>query len=379
MALAPLAELAQSYFDVRWHLDPVAATRAGVPHYDDRFGRFAAEALRPHLAALKSVTGALEELEPPDLDTEIDRTAVLNDARVLLYRCDRERVFTRDPAQWTRRIADGLTIAREPAALLARLADLPAFLDDARSALVEPVGLFADTALAELAEAEAAARQAAERADAPAEVLGPALAALAAFRGDLERWSLGGPGRYAAGEDAFNFHLHYEHALRDTAPELWRYGHRMMEELEAAGAAPPRAAEPLPELAVPEQGSLVRRLVRTPLTVEGWALCREESPEQLLRQAVAVLLDVGLHTRGMSVADGVALLATHHATDGDAALALVRRTAAAPTYTLCAAVGRRELVRLREAFPSTAAFAAAVRPYGALPVSLMRWGLGLGE
>jgi hypothetical protein len=81
----------------------------------------------------------------------------------------------------------------------------------------------------------------------------------------------------------------------------------------------------------------------------------------------------------MSVADGLALLETHHAMDRAAALALVRRTAAAPTYTLCAAVGRRELLRVREGFPSAAAFAAAVRPYGGLPVSLMRWGLGLGE
>jgi uncharacterized protein (DUF885 family) len=379
MALAPLEELAQSYFDLRWHLDPVAATRAQVPHYDDRFGRFAAEALRPHVAALKSLTGALEEIEPEDLDAEIDRTALLNDARVLLYRCERERVFARDPAQWTRRIADGLTLGREPAAILARLTDLPAFLDDARAALVEPVGLFAETALAQLPAAETAARHAADRADAPSDVLSPALAGLAAFRGDLERWAQGGPGHYAAGEDAFNFHLHYEHALRDTAPELWRYGHRLMEELEAAGAAPSQVAESLPDLVVPDEASLVRRLVRTPLTVDGWALWREASPERLLREAVAVLLDVGLHTRGMSVADGIALLATHHALDREAALALVRRTAAAPTYTLCPAVGRRELLRLREAFPSAAALAAAVRPYGALPVSLMRWGLGIGE
>ncbi len=378
MALAPLTELAQSYLDLRWHLDPVAATRAGVLHYDGRFGRFAAEALRPHLAALKSLTGALEELEPPDLDSEIDRTALLNDMRVLLYRCERERVFTRDPAQWTRRMTDGLTLAREPADLVARLADLPAFLDDARAALSEPVGLFAETALVELGEAERAARAAADRAAAPTDVLSPALAALAAFRGDLERWARAGHGQFAAGEDAFNFHLHYEHALRDTAPELWRYGHRLMEELEAAGAAP-RAAEPLPELAVPEQDSLARRFVRTPLTVDGWALCREATPARLLRQAVAVLLDVGLHTRGLSVADGLALLETHHATDRAAALALVRRTAAAPTYALCAAVGRRELLRVREGFPSAAAFAAAVRPYGGLPVSLMRWGLRLGE
>lgn len=350
MALALLAELAQSYFDVRLHLDPPSGAR---------FGRFSADALRPHLAALKALTGALEELEPPDLDSEIDRTALLNDVRVLLYRCERERVFARDPAQWLQRVIDGA----EPD----RLADLPAFLDDAREALLAPVGLFAATALELLDDAKAAVQQ--ER---------QALAALADFAADLERWSQGGPGHFAAGEDAFNFHLHYEHALRDTAPELWRYGHRLVEELKAGAAIEGHGGAPLPELSVPPEPSLVRRMIRSPLTVHGWALYRDPLPERLLRHAVGVLLDVGLHTRGMTVAEGVALLGSHLDVDRATAEALVRRTAAAPTYALTAAVGRRELLALRDAYAGPD-FPAAVRPYGALPVSLIRWGMGLGE
>src|SRR2546428_12653153 len=41
-----------------------------------------------------------------------------------------------------------------------------------------------------------------------------------------------GTEQYAIGEEAFNFLLHYQHALRDTAPELWRYGLRLKEEVE---------------------------------------------------------------------------------------------------------------------------------------------------
>ena len=55
MAVGALREIARSYFDLRWHLDPVAATQAGLTDYDDRFGRFSPDALRPHLAALKSI------------------------------------------------------------------------------------------------------------------------------------------------------------------------------------------------------------------------------------------------------------------------------------------------------------------------------------
>ena len=103
MAVDQLTELAQSYLDVRRHLDPDAG---------GRFGRFAVDALRPHVVALKALTGALEELEPDALDDEIDRTALLNDLRVQLYRYERERVFARDPGQWIRRIIGGVSAER---------------------------------------------------------------------------------------------------------------------------------------------------------------------------------------------------------------------------------------------------------------------------
>src|SRR5260370_1271316 len=60
-----------------------------------------------------------------------------------------------------------------------------------------------------------------------------AAAALEAFARDLERWRETASEQFALGDDDFNFHLHYEHALRDTAPELWRYGLHLKEELEA--------------------------------------------------------------------------------------------------------------------------------------------------
>src|SRR5207247_1800138 len=61
-----------------------------------------------------------------------------------------------------------------------------------------------------------------------------AAAALTDFTHSLERWSETGSDLFAVGEDAFNFRLHYDHALRDTAPELWRYGHGLKDESHAA-------------------------------------------------------------------------------------------------------------------------------------------------
>src|SRR3979411_3005242 len=100
MAVAAFREIERSYFDLRWHLDPVAATQAGVKAYDDRYGRYSPPALVPHLAALKSLAAALEETTADELEDEIDRTALLNEIRVVLRRFERERPQAKSPAFW---------------------------------------------------------------------------------------------------------------------------------------------------------------------------------------------------------------------------------------------------------------------------------------
>jgi uncharacterized protein (DUF885 family) len=101
---------------------------------------------------------------------------------------------------------------------------------------------------------------------------------------------------------------------------------------------------------------------------------------------VRILLDVGLHTRGMSFAEGVDMLVTRLHVDRGNAEAEIRRYCSTPTYQMSYAVGRRELLALRDAFRaargtaySLRGFHDAVLGYAGLPVSLMRWGLGLGE
>jgi uncharacterized protein (DUF885 family) len=459
---------------------------------------------------------------------------LLNEARMTLYRFEHERPYEHNPELWLSHLLSGLHVLlvrqdRAPPArargLVGRLTEVAAFLDDARAGLTQPVALFADTArqvivgAAPLVREAVAAASDGETAEAARAAGDAAVAALESFDGDLARWSEGGTARFAVGEDAFNFHLHYEHALRDTAPELWRYGHRLVEELQADLAAraarlgrdawpdliarlradhvkegelvgayaaemerarafveerglvhiPPGPLEVVPtpdflrpvipfaaydmpgaysedrtgwfyvtppdgtpaerearlrdhcryELAATAlhegypghhlhfltglaQESEVRRLVWTPLTVEGWALyCEDMMAEEgfyrgeeerlfqrlhLLWRAVRVLLDVGLHTRGMTFEHAVQSLVDELHVDRANAEAEVRRYCATPTYQMSYAVGRRELLSLRDAVRAERGstftlrgFHDAVLPYGGLPVALIRWGLGLGE
>ena len=532
-------DVERSYFDLYWHMDPVAATQAGVPGHDDRYGRFGAEALAPHLAALKSISAALEEASVADLDEEIDRTALLNEIRVTQLRFERLKPQAKNPEFWLSHLLGGLhhlllsadrTPAEKAVAAIGRLEDIPDFLDDVRATLDEPVAVFVETAqrmseggrmlVRDMAAALAAqAPMHAARLAAAADEAGKALTR---FDRDLDRWREMGTDHFAIGEEAFNFLLHYQHALRDTAPELWRYGLRLKEEIEAdlvRLAARLDGGKPWPELVdklranhpspnelvdayakemarardfvaakklapIPEAplgviptpafmrpvipyaaydspgaytkdrtgwfyvtvpdprlppdqqerilrdhcryelaatalhegypghhlhlviakglASDVRKNLWTPLTVEGWALyCEDMMGEQgfyasdeelffqrvhLLWRAMRILLDVGLHTRGMTVEQAVSQMVTELHVERGNAEAEVRRYCAWPAYQLCYAVGRRELLRLRDDFRaargndfSLRGFHDAVLPYGGLPVTLIRWGLGLGE
>jgi len=529
----------RSFFDLRWHLDPVAATQAGVPGYDDRYGRFSPPALAPHLAALKALAAALEETSVDGLDEEIDRTALLNEIRVTVRRYEKLRPHATNPEFWLSHLLGGLhhlllsgdrTADEKARAAMGRLEDIPAFIEDARTSLTEPVEVFVETALrmseggrlllGEVAATlSAGAPGQAERLQAAAD---RASAALVGFEQDLTRWLDTAGDHFAIGEEEFNFLLHYQHALRDTAPELWRYGHRLKEEVEADlaqrakrldGGRPwpeladrlrddhPRADElvdaysremarardfvaakglaPIPDaplsvvptpafmrpvipfaaydspgayardrkgwfyVTVPDERipaeqrerilrdhsryelaatalhegypghhlhlvtakglpSHVRKNLWTPLTVEGWALyCEDMMAEQgfyaseeemffqrvhLLWRAERILLDVGLHTRGMTAEQAVEQMVRDLHIERSNAETEVRRYCAWPAYQLCYAVGRRELLRLRDDFRAARgksfklrAFHDAVLPYGGLPVTLIRWGLGLGE
>jgi len=535
-------DIEKSFFDLYWHMDPVAATQAGVPGHDDRYGRFGAAALAPHLAALKSIALALEETNAADLEEEIDRTALLNEIRVSLHRFEKLKPQAKNPEFWLSHLLGGLhhlllsadrTPAEKAAAAIGRLEDIPAFLDDLKATLEEPVRVFVETALRmseggrllvkELAAALGA--QAPMHATRLAAAAEQASAALFKFDSNLERWLEMGTEHFAIGEEAFDFLLHYQHALRDTAPELWRYGLRLKEEVEAdlvrlatrldgGGGGKPwpelvdklradhpssnelvdayakemarardfvaeRKLAPIPKaplgviptpafmrpvipyaaydspgaysrdrtgwfyVTVPdsrlpsaqqerilrdhcryelaatalhegypghhlqlviakELPSHVRKNLWTPLTVEGWALyCEDMMGEEgfyasdeelffqrvhLLWRAMRILLDVGLHTRGMTRDQAVDQMVNELHVERGNAEAEVRRYCAWPAYQLCYAVGRRELLRLRDDFRTARgpaftlrAFHDAVLPYGGLPVSLIRWGLGLGE
>jgi hypothetical protein len=254
--MASVDDLCRSYLDLKYHFDPAAASSAGLVSHDARLGRFDGGTTHAHLAALRSVAGAIEELEPDDLQAEIDRTALLGEIRSSIYRFEHERPHVRNPGFWLSHVFQGLYAivsrrngaggGRAPAAL-ERLKALPGFLDAARDTLDEPPSVFVDTALGMLGGGGELVVQLAgelggespEMRSVLQQAAGEALEALKRFgtalRDEIEPSA--DPHAFAVGEEQFGRRLHHEHALEAGAPELWRYGLHLQEETEAALAA----------------------------------------------------------------------------------------------------------------------------------------------
>jgi uncharacterized protein (DUF885 family) len=145
----------------------------------------------------------------------------------------------------------------------------------------------------------------------------------------------------------------------------------------------------------------VRRILSTPATREGWALYCEtlmadegflEPPQRffqahhLLWRALRIIIDVSLHTRGMTWQEASKMLQDELGFDARLADAEARRYCAYPTYQLCYAVGRREILQLRDdarksrgAKFSLSGFHNELLAYGSYPTALARWGMGLSE
>jgi hypothetical protein len=526
-------QLVRSYLDLRWQLDPVAATQAGVEEHDARLGQFSKPQVKVAVAALKAMAAAFEYGETTSLADEVDQTAVLNDLRTAIGRFETERPHERNPEFHLSHLFGGLfalllrthqPLEHRGRALAGRLKDTPRFLRDARATLTRPAKVYTETALKVAEGGRALFGEAipefASQLPPPARVA--ALEALEPARAAVDEFIafVGGEladraeDDFAIGRTQFDFRLHYEHALRDTAPELLRYGEALIRELEAglerraealapgvpwralvqrlreghpargqlvsayaeamerarrfvsekdlvgipegklevirtpsfmqplipfAAYDPPAAFAPertgwfyvsvpdeaqlrehsahelavtalhegipghhLQFLAAQAQPSPVRKVVWTALSAEGWALyCEDMMGEQgfyqrpeeaffqqlhLLWRAVRVVLDVRLHTGGMTVEQAVRYMMEVLDLARESAEAEVRRYCCEPANALCYAVGRRELVRLREDWKRRAGAAFSLRKfhdevlsYGGLPVSLMRWGMGLND
>jgi uncharacterized protein (DUF885 family) len=146
--------------------------------------------------------------------------------------------------------------------------------------------------------------------------------------------------------------------------------------------------------------STLRKLLRTTVFVEGWALYCEEMMYEVgyytdpgivlmklmaeLWRACRVIIDVGLHTRIMSFQQAVDFLVQEAKIERVHAEKEVSRYTLSPTQPLSYIIGKKQILKLRTAYEKKAGKAFRLRNfhddllgYGSIPVVLIRRALGL--
>lgn len=240
-----LADVFNGYLDLRWRLDPVEATFAGLHDLAGEFARYDAASVREQLAALRSYTAALEQVETDSLEEEIDRTAALHDARHWILLFDRERPFAFNPAFHLSHALNGIHLLlarasqdppRRAAALLERLRALPDFLIRAIDALTKPANPLIALASSMVPGGVALIRDGLDDSTIDlsildqrelAEARAGAARALLEFGDALALMQEDAGNEFAIGRELFDRKLHTAHMIRDNADELLRYGEQL--------------------------------------------------------------------------------------------------------------------------------------------------------
>ena len=271
MSDSELGQLVDSYLDLKWHIDPVEATGAGLQEHDHRLGAFGGDELKQVVASLRSLSGALEAVATDSIQDEIDRTALLNDLRVTIHKFEQERQQERDPVFWVSHVLEGLYLLlalrdRSPEhrsrAAAERLKAVPAFLDLALDTVRRSPAILmeaaADVALSGSALVDQVTRELDPGDDADFESVGDAAQeSLVAFSEQMRDGAQDARGvPVGVGEDSFNFRLHYQHALQASAAQLWRFGESLIEQTERDLAG--LAAEIDPGTAWPDLVEMLR-------------------------------------------------------------------------------------------------------------------------
>lgn len=229
------ASLIRAYLDLRWHIDPVDATYQGIPGHGHRLGVFDSESMEQHVAALRSLEAAFEEIELEGLDDEIDRTAVLNEIRTTVHQFRNERPYERNPARWLEHLFDGLFTGEGDGSEAERLDLVPEFLLVAQETLVDCPSVFVDTALRMVdgsdSLVEGVLAQAKGDSDGLTGIGAKAKAALQSFAADL-RARPPVEGGFDVGLDNFEHRIRFEHAANTTAAAVWSYGVELIKRTE---------------------------------------------------------------------------------------------------------------------------------------------------
>src|SRR5215210_7156189 len=151
-------DLAQEYYDTIYRLYPVEASWLGIHAYDDQLADLTTEGIERQASVLGELRDRLAAMDEQGLpfDAYVDYQLVVADLRSRLWSIRRVEGWQRNPVMYVQEPLFGLLalttrdyapLRERAASLLGRLRAIPAALDASNANLVNPPGVFVETAI----------------------------------------------------------------------------------------------------------------------------------------------------------------------------------------------------------------------------------------
>lgn len=157
-AAALLRHRAETAYRLLWEFHPVDATATGCHEYDDRLGDYSATNISATAAKLRTLLNEVKAIDTTllDLDNQIDRTLLIANLEMELFRLEQLRSWSNDPKFYADEciygcyyllLRDFAPLSDRAANLCERLKEIPRVLNQARQNIKSPPRLYAQAAI----------------------------------------------------------------------------------------------------------------------------------------------------------------------------------------------------------------------------------------
>ena len=247
-----LPALGQQAYQAIWEFHPVNATYNGFHDFDARLGHYAPKTTAAFVSRLEQFVSQTEKLDTSalSLDEQIDRALLLSNLRMELFRIRTLKVLETNPGVYADECVQGIyyLLLRDFAPLsvraqsvVSRMAEVLQVLADARANVRNPPRLYAQAAIEELRSGEelyaATAQDLGEKVPELKDGLQKrslqAIAAMQAYRQELEQNLDQCPESFAMGQDNYDYCLRTDHFLPFDSDSLLHLGENVFRETDS--------------------------------------------------------------------------------------------------------------------------------------------------
>jgi uncharacterized protein (DUF885 family) len=276
-AAESLQSIARAAYEKIWEFDPVVATYQGFHRFDGNLASYTPQTVADEIKALKIFLGQIEKFNIAALtpDDRLDYELLVSNLKIQLFWLEQYPAWQKNPKLYADECVQGVyylllrnfsPLSVRAQDISRRLAQVPRALDEARTNIKDPPRTYVTAAISELETGEEFFAQITKELGDKFPALQAelaengvqAIAAMKAYRSELEQALPGLNDNFALGKDNYNFLLRTDHCLSFDADSLLRLGENLYEQTDSLINVLTKAREIYQKLQPPPKQPVLR-------------------------------------------------------------------------------------------------------------------------